>query len=137
MVKLITPAIKDEILSFLVANYELNALYSRCDLKPLLKIVDSKSNIQAVFKQFERLGLISNGSVSSLCYSVSLNVEAHDFLGRGGFVAQEEILKANINRLGLELENLSKELEPEYAEKASKITTIAASIATVLGFFKW
>lgn len=137
MVKLITPTIKDEILTFLVVNYDLNAVYPRCDLKPLLKIVDSKSHLQAIFKQFERLGLINNGTVSSLCYSVSINVEAHDFLGRGGFIAQEEILKANINKLGLELENLPKELEPKNAEKASLIAALAANITTALGFFKW
>lgn len=136
MLKLITPAVKDEILSFLVANYDLNALYPRCDLKPLLKVVESKSNLQAIFKQFERLGLINHGTVSSQCYSVSVNIEAHDFLSRGGFVVQEEILKANINKLGLELENLSKELEPKNAEKASLIAAIAANIATALEFFK-
>lgn len=137
MENLITPKIKDEILSFLVANYNLNTTYSRCDLKPFLKIVDSKSNLQAIFNQFVQLGLINNGTVSSMCYSVSINIEAHDFLGRGGFTAQEEILKASINKLGFELDALSKELGPKFSERAATIASIAGNIATVLGLFRF
>ena len=44
---------------------------------------------------------------------LSRNAEAHDFFNRGGFAVQEEILIANLNKLGLELEALSKELGPK------------------------
>lgn len=136
MENLITPSIKDDVLSYIVANYDLNALYSRCELKPLLEIVGSKSNLQAIFNQFIRIGLIGKGTVSSLAYSISVNIEAHDFLFHGGFIAQEEILKANINKLSLELEAISKELEPKFAEKAATISTIAANVTSFLGLVR-
>ncbi|MCB6971852.1 MULTISPECIES: hypothetical protein [Butyricimonas] len=136
MENLITPVMKDELLSLLVANCELNTYLSSNHPKPLLDIAGSRNNLQAIFNQFCRLGLLSKGVVSSNSISVVVNVEAHDFLSRGGFTAQEEILKANINKLGLELESLSKELEPKFAEKASTIMTIANNILSVVGFLE-
>ncbi|WP_270544902.1 hypothetical protein [Butyricimonas paravirosa] len=133
MENLITPAMKDEILSILVANCELNRCLTSALPKPLLDIAKSRNNLQAIFNQFCKFGFLSRGVIGSNSISVIVNIEAHDFLSRGGFTAQEEILKANINKLGLELESLSKELEPKFAEKASTIMTIANNILSVVG----
>lgn len=137
MENLISPKVKDEVLSFLVDNCDLNVNCSFSLPKSLVELVGNRNNLQAVFIQFIRLGLLSRGAVNSFAISVCLNIEAHDFLSRGGFVAQEEILKFNISKLKLELEALSKELEPKFAEKASVIAALAANIATALGLFRW
>lgn len=59
-----------------------------------------------------------------------------DFFNHGGFTAQEELLRANLEKLNLELLKLSKDLEPSVLEKANTITAIAGSVATALGLFK-
>lgn len=137
MENLITPLIKDDVLAYLVKNHELNTLCSSTNPQPLLDISGSRNNLQAIFDQFCRLGLMKQGSVRPTCYSVTLALEAHDLFSHGGFFAHEEILKANINKLGFELETLSKELEPKFAEKANVISTIAANVVTALGLFRF
>lgn len=137
MENLITPKVKDEILSFLVANNDLNVTCNSSLPEALLKLVGNKNNLQAILAQFCRLGLLSRGIVNSHSISVCVNIEAHDFLGRGGFVVHEEILKSNISKLEFELKVLSKELEPKFAEKASVISALCANIATVFGLFRW
>jgi len=51
------------------------------------------------------------------------------------FAAQEELLRANIEKLSYELDELSKSSDPLVVDRASKIAGIASSIATVLGLF--
>lgn len=58
------------------------------------------------------------------------------FFSHGGFTVQEEILKANIQKLSDELDLLAKQLSPNLLEKATSISAIGASIATALGLFK-
>ena len=65
-----------------------------------------------------------------------MKAEISDFFNHGGFTAQEELLRANLEKLNLELLKLSKDLEPSVLEKANTITAIAGSVATALGLFK-
>ena len=65
-----------------------------------------------------------------------LNAKAHDFYSHGGFMAQEEMLKANIQKLSNELDLLAKQLSPDLLEKASSISAIGANIIAALAFFK-
>ncbi|RHU30980.1 hypothetical protein DXD68_04085 [Parabacteroides sp. TM07-1AC] len=60
----------------------------------------------------------------------------YDFFNHGGFTAQEEFLRANLEKLNLELLKLSKDIEPSKLETISSITAIASSVATTLGLFK-
>ena len=65
-----------------------------------------------------------------------LNVEIYDFFNHGGFTAQEELLRANLEKLNLELLKLSKELEPSKLETINTITSVVSNIAAALGLFK-
>lgn len=60
-------------------------------------------------------------------------VEAHDLIRLGGFVAQEDLLKSNIQKLGLEIDLLSKELaSSNLLEKAQTIASLGKSILSFL-----
>ena len=67
---------------------------------------------------------------------IEIKTAAHDFYNHGGFIAQEEILKANIQKLDDELELLAKQLSPNLLDKASKISALGANILSVLTYFK-
>ena len=87
--------------------------------------------LDAMLGQFELLGLCEVMRNIGGRVDVSLNAEAHDMVLHGGFVAQEELLRKNIEKLELEL----KSLEPSLLGKVETISNIAANIATALGLF--
>lgn len=135
---LITPEIKDNVLTdiisidsdFIELTYDENAL----------KYGISPNQFAMIIKQFIRMGFLENkgefmGGGSGGIF-ITTTLDAHDFLSHGGFYAQEEILKANINKLGLELETLSKELGSDFIEKANKISSIASNIVSFLNLTK-
>jgi len=61
----------------------------------------------------------------------TFNVEALEFYQKGGFQMQDEILRLNLEKLKLEVEQLSK----DYPEKALTFSSILSNISTVLGLF--
>ena len=88
-----------------------------------------------ILEHFDRRGLILyQGYIGGCC--INLKAEIFDFFNHGGFTAQEELLRANLEKLNLELLKLSKDLEPSVLEKANTITAIAGSVVTALGLFK-
>ena len=129
---MITPEIKDEILGQFISSgmrFTIN-----------LKLHCHNFNIpfdefDAILRQFEKLNLLKAQRYIGGTAHITLNAEAHDFFNRGGFAVQEEILKANLNKLGLELEALSKELGPKYLEKASTLTSLISSATSIIKFF--
>lgn len=131
---MITPEIKDHVLNELCSA----PLESMINFKPGdLELDICFDDLNAILCQFKRLGFISELNARKQIIYLVVHMEAHDFLSRGGFFAHEEILKANIKKLGLELESLSKELEPKFAERAATITSIAGNIVTTLGLFRF
>ena len=82
------------------------------------------------------MGLLKQTKCMDGTIFFQLKAKAHDFYSHGGFEAQEEILKANMQKLSNELDFLAKQLSPNLCEKAASLSAIAANIATVLGLFK-
>ena len=130
---MITPAIKDKLLGYLIAQEQIDFDIDFHDLYEQTGIRFDIANM--ILEYFERFSLISYQS--SKGYScVSLNAEIYDFFNHGGCTAQEELLRANLEKLNLELLKLSKDIEPSRLETVSTITAIAGNIATALGLFK-
>lgn len=88
--------------------------------------------IAEILDQLERMGFLKQTKCMGGYVLVNLTIDAFDFINRGGFLVQEELLKANIQKLGLEIDLLCKELSPNLLEKAHKISAIGASIASAL-----
>ena len=132
---LITPQIKDKILSDLIS---LDDSFIDIEFDSICMQYEISSNqFEMVIKQFIEMGLFENkGGCIGGNILLSPTMKAYDFLSHGGFYAQEEILKANINKLGLELELLSKELEPNFIEKANNISSIVNNIISFLNLTK-
>lgn len=131
---MVTPRLKDELLNLLCSNLSYENLYNVP--KQELATIASENEIAGMLAQFNRMGLISDFSRNSSTYSISICMEASDFISRGGFEMQEEILKSNIEKLNNEIKLLSKELEPKMLEKAHLIASIGTSILNCVGLIK-
>ena len=130
---MITPAIKDKILSAIIAEDESVSLavisYKEIFPKKEIKYWEFKTILQS----FEELGLVKNVSCSSEDYNTVVRMcKLYDLFQRGGFVGQEEILRANLFKLNSELLKLEKELGQSYLDRIKNILDIANSIS---GFF--
>ena len=87
--------------------------------------------LNAILTYFKRIGFIGDLNCRRVALFLELRTEAFDFFNRGGFTAQEELLKKNIEKLLLEIESL----KPSMPDRVQTLTTIAANIATGLGLF--
>ena len=136
---MITTKLKDNIL-IVICSCELQ--YERVytiDKQALLKEISeecSENELTSILSQFARMGLISHYVNNSNTIRICLLVEASDFLSRGGFYAQEELLKANIEKLSAEIDLLAKKLQPDFLEEANRLAALGASIVSVLAFLK-
>ena len=83
----------------------------------------------AILTYFQRIGFISELNIGRQGVSMILHVEAFDFLNRGGFYAQEELIKKNMEKLLLEIESL----KPSLPDRVNTITTIVANLTTAFG----
>lgn len=131
---LITPEIKDNILTDIIS---IDNDFIELNYDDAFKYNISPNQFAMIIKQFIKMGFLENkGEFMGGGIFITTTLDAHDFLSHGGFYAQEEILKANINKLGLELEALSKELGPNFIEQANKISSIASNIVSFLSLTK-
>ncbi len=132
---MITPTIKDDVLKWLCLNLETESLYT-IDMTDLLKTTNlTFDTLNSVLYYFQRIGFIEELNSRRVAIHLILRVEANDFLLRGGFVAQEELLETNINKLLLEIDNLKKQLGPDQVETVNKLSSIASAVFSGLSLF--
>lgn len=142
---MITPKMKDDVINILCSGtFNFDVHYNVPKTAFLEELADkddpsksfTENQLVSIFSQFERMGLISGYANNSRTVEFEVLVEANDFYIHGGFQAQEEILKANIEKLSQELDLLSKQLSPDLLEKANKLTGISSAILSALSLFK-
>ncbi len=134
MITLITPELKDNIIKDLLSP---GTMYVQCNINETAKEQDTSSDIiEAILDQFEELGLLRQTKLIGGKINIYINANLHDLYNQGGFKAQEVLLRENINKLGLEIELLSKQLSPDLLEKANKLACIGSSIISALSLFK-
>ena len=107
---MITPELKDKVLNNLLSHNDVTYTFNIIQLANELNC--SSDTIRAILDYFNRLNLISatNYTIGGDVI-ISLNVEASDMALRGGFVAQEELIKKNFEKLLLELDSLKSKLK--------------------------
>ncbi|MCO5258900.1 MAG: hypothetical protein M9916_02035 [Crocinitomicaceae bacterium] len=127
---MITPKMKDAV---------LNAI---CEPMLFDKIIDTKTTsflkelnidftaLQAILNQFQRMGLIKDLNLQHSNTSLVIHLEALDFKNRGGFFMHEENLKLALEKLSLEVKQLSN----DFPDRVERFATIGAAIATCLTY---
>lgn len=133
---MITPKVKDKILEAIVSS-KLPGMFLYYErLFPNHEI--SNDELRLILEQFVDNGLLKTLKLRTAGVYVAFpTADLFDFFNHGGFVAQEELLRANLEKLNLELLKLSKDIEPSKLETINTITSIAGNIATALELFKW
>jgi hypothetical protein len=131
---MITPEIKDRILTHIISRDVLLFYLKYDEVFPEKDI--SFNEFILVLEQFVRIGLLETAKevTREQCYIV-ICADIYDFHRHGGFVAQEEILRANLEKLNYELLKLSEEMDASGMTRIHRITGIAASVATALRLF--
>lgn len=125
---IINSIVKDKVLFYLCAQAVPEQISSGI-VSDILKSLNIDFNtFNAVMIQFQRLGFIDDLNLRNTYLSFVLRIEAHDFVQKGGFAIQEEIFKANIEKLGFEIENLKKQLSPDKLDTLNKISAIASAL---------
>lgn len=131
---IITPEIKDKVLEGLLSHdttaFTFEYENSNVDYGVL------PDYVKLILDDFTALGLIKATFMTGACARIHIQAKAMDLYRHGGFAVEEELLKSNIEKLGLELDLLSKQLTPNYTEKASQIAQIASAIMQSLELFK-
>lgn len=122
---MITPEEKDKVLTAIMAQPGTSTylLYKHI---PNLKV--SEDEFWLIIDQLKKKELIACNNYGHITKTADL----YDFCRHGGFTGQEEILKANLEKLNSELIILSSKLEPSQVERIKNITEIASSVATFL-----
>lgn len=123
--------LRDKLLSIIcdLQQFEKSA---RINFESTVKEIGiTDDNFRAILRDFERSGLISDldDRLISNCIFVT-RVGARDFIIAGGYTGGVTNLRAEINRLSSEVEELKKS-SPSSAEK---MTAHLANITTILGF---
>ena len=129
----ISPASKDKVLNYLVAKWPLEEMIYQDTKNILVETGVDFATLKAILNQFERLGFLYQLGVGREHTCMILIIEAHDFAHKGGFILQEEVFKANIEKLGFEIDTLKEKLGPEHLETLNKISgttnTLLAGVA--------
>lgn len=124
----ISPGQKDKVLFHFRDNCPLEQLIY-VPTKELLKDTQTDfETLRAILYQFERFGFFKEINVGNDNTSVIMYAELHDFAHKGGFAIQEEVFKSNVEKLGLEIDNLRKQLGPDKLDRLNKISSIASAL---------
>ena len=124
----ITPAVKDKVLFHLRDNCPLEQMVYVPTKELLAETETDFETLRAVLYQFERFGFFKEVGVGRESTSIIMYIELHDFANKGGFAIQEEIFKANIEKLCFEIDNLRKQLSPDKLDTLNKISSIASAL---------
>ena len=136
MLPLITSKMQDDTLRWLCENVRPEEM-TAFDWQGLLNSTGlDEETADLTLISLKDQGLIGNNyNFERIGPALLLKIEAHKFLQRGGFTVLDALNEANMQKLLYELETLKKQLQPDQLETFNKVTTIMASITTVIAAF--
>jgi len=129
---MITASIKDKILFYLCTASKPEQILSGKTEDVLEELGVDFDTFNAVMVQFQRFGFIEDLNLRRSNIHFILRTDANDYAQKGGFAVQEEIFRANLEKLQLEIENLKKQLGPNKLDTLSKISSIIQTLFTGL-----
>lgn len=122
---MLTSELKDKILKQLISVPPNYSIYSLTGEGANFGISDELFN--SIIDQFKVLELITLRPTTH-GFVVICNASSINLINSGGFEAQDALLIANLEKLSLEIELLTKELSPNLLDRANKIASIVNSI---------
>lgn len=134
---MITPQMKDKVLSYLIQRENVKF---DIHIDSLSKELNIKSEfISLIIEQFNEMALCKINETHALGFPptrfiITLTAKAYDASRNGGFVFQEEIMKANLSKLDMELAQLSKKVSGDILDRVQKVTSIVGVISSAFPF---
>jgi len=122
---------KDEIIGWLIKKFETTPQIQTREISSAYNIPDKF--VRMFLKQLHNLQMLNYSEMGMGYVLLQPAMELYDFHSKGGFTVQDELLKKNIEKLYLEIENL----KPHFSEKAelfANLSTIGATIFSALKF---
>lgn len=101
---IITPEMKDKVLADLLSADFPSFTYQYKDSQKDYGF--HPQYVTLILNQFREMGLIQVTYFTGYGARINVQAKAMDLYRHGGFIAEEEILKGNIEKLGLELESV-------------------------------
>lgn len=89
-------------------------------------------SVRAIYEQFMEYGFIIFTTKFNGGALLNIKANAFDFKNHGGFEAKDEILKANIEKLSLEIDKLYKDMQPDLQTRAKDLLQIATNIGNMI-----
>ena len=137
MKDMITPQMKDKVLSYMLEQQSSRFMVYTDDLANELNI--KPEFICLIIEQFEKQSLCQIQEKRGLgfppnAFVILLTADAYDAKHNGGFVFQEEIMKANLAKLDMELEKLHRESSERTINRIEKIMSIVGTISSAFPF---
>ena len=97
----------------------------------------SREDFDLIISQFVKNGLlIESKGIFGGGRDVQITADLIEFQGRGGFATQDEILRTGLEKLGYEIDALSKEADPSLRAQFVGLLKIVASLTTAFNSFR-
>lgn len=132
--RLITSSDKDKVLTFFVGKADnerfvvnFDTLQNELDVEPQI--------VKIILNGFNQENILDVKWMND-AVRIVITYKAHEIISHGGFVAQDEILKANIDKLDMQLQYLAKQIGPDHLDTLAKISSIGSAIISALPLFK-
>ena len=125
---MITASTKDKILFYLCSEAVPEKLSSGKTADILKELELDFDTFNAIMVQFQRFGFIEDLNLRHSDIHFILRTDSNDFSQKGGFVIQEEIFKANLDKLEFEIDVLRKQLSPDKLDTVNKISSIVSAL---------
>jgi len=118
-----TPEMKDKLLQFLIDNLNINRVYS-LNKQPIQEFMDNMDwdLIDGLFWIFQNDGLIDKYALNFSTIDLILLPVSVDFIAKGGYRMQAEIIEKQLELLRQQLKDLQK------TKSWDKINTILETI---------
>lgn len=134
---MITTEMKDKLLEIIVESYKVEQQYS---LIPIQDMIErganfSNSEIDGIFSQFQRDGLISKYfglARHNTITSFIVHEPAHQKWQRGGYQLEELIVLQQLDKLNEEVKQLKSKLK---LEDLNNLTSIVTNITSAFKLF--
>ncbi len=131
---MITYKAKDKLVSYIISIGEIDFIINYKEAFPEGDV--SEDEFFFILRQFVEMGLLSRSKeMTGGASYIGVTANLHDLFTHGGFKAREEMLMASLEKLGYELDELSKSNDPKVLERVNKISGIAASVSTAISLF--
>ena len=130
----ISPRTKDKLLTFLVENLDIAAMYTvkKEDILPHMKPLE-EDIINGIFMILHRDEYLIEYARHSRSYNIALGPSAPEFVRRGGYTAKQDIIDRQLTLLEEQIKDL--QTSQSHLPKVAELVKTVLSLGTLIRQF--